>query len=167
MLCACVCVCVCARARPPALLPVHRFCNYCKLVVDGSRRPGKRAEPPQCLICKEFGGALLQCDVKGSWVHTLCAGMLPETSIVRWASPPCPTGVRTPQCVLAVAPGTWVAPVSMGGPCVHVCSLVGCSQMRCCTALVAALLCLLGHTPLCSFALTYSPSLLRVSVFVG
>ncbi len=51
-----------------------------KVARKGATRSASLAA--QCLICKEFGGALLQCDVRDRWVHTLCAGMLPETSIV-------------------------------------------------------------------------------------
>jgi hypothetical protein len=63
---------------------------------------------PHCLLCREDGGALFQCDVKFGWVHPLCACLLPETSIVRAAVCVC-------MCLCRTAGHFWVT-----SPCLAV-----------------------------------------------
>ena len=65
------------RRVPVALYRCHRFCNFCKAMGPGSRKVAT------CVLCRQRGGAMLACDVDRGWVHNLCAGLIPETSIVR------------------------------------------------------------------------------------
>jgi hypothetical protein len=68
----------------PSLTPLCccRYCNVC-IAASGSGRRLSKPKPPTCELCRRTGGAMLACDVKNSWVHNLCASVMPETSIVR------------------------------------------------------------------------------------
>jgi hypothetical protein len=78
--------------RAGACRSPRRYCNYCTQL----RKRGGPSMQRQvtCALCGEAGGALLASDVANTWVHPICASLLPETVIVSAAAQQLPSATR-------------------------------------------------------------------------